>query len=877
MFKVAPRYLSGVSVFLGDDITRRESNGELVFFVGQATKGPRVPVVVNSVDSAVGVYGANNPLVKAMHQFWDGYLDSAQDVPVRLVGLRVGGAPAQLTTSFGVVIETADAYDGVENDYYVYIDNTQDVAAIKVWDKNKLPVYNSETGLDTNHVVVTGTLDELGGIFGKDIDNDPNDIPVTLKQLADLDVVAPNGVATKKAADGPFTPGDTSVVIGAVSVVPADLVEAADAFPSTGVIEVSAVVGAKTYKKLVPYTAFDGIDTFTIASTTFGAADPFVLVGGTAVIAVKFLASVLQAGDSELNLTKQEKYEYFRSSLSEMEQYTPDYVIPAGVTVDEVDTVATLFSKNTSLISDITVDAASFTVDAASTWPSTGTVTVDSGLVDKDGASITQSIKYSAIAVNGADYDVTIAQPTLAANATAAADSLVLQVKDHGTNGFTIASIPASGFLKSGSDYYYYSVDADLSDDTQKTLNVQYWDEVANTAQAGTGLAYGVETEIVADADVVFTNAIAEALASTVSTTWTQDVELPLGIGYVKETESGGSIIFEWSPTGSEQEGYGLAHFGYLFAKFCNDATLGFNIPLCGINTSMPAATTRSGIVTWLGSFPAFKEVSGGVEAVLANGTGLLGDAALVGSLAFNRSYMTDVAAGVFADPAYGFLLTDTGFINGAVLKDGYGNVVDLGKFLCAGAGVLTFRHGASSVAYNDTCGVYAIGMLSGTPKNEGISFGRIGTGSNVTVGVIISRKYYNDLAKAGYIVITREKGIGWVVNNDPSCAREDSGYYLISTTRTIKAVVESKRSILVGFIGKSLNRYTFEAARTKLADSFKKDVSTGYLKGYSFDLQVSEAAKAIGKLYLRCSLNPPLELTQVDIDTVIDRNVNVG
>jgi hypothetical protein len=291
----------------------------------------------------------------------------------------------------------------------------------------------------------------------------------------------------------------------------------------------------------------------------------------------------------------------------------------------------------------------------------------------------------------------------------------------------------------------------------------------------------------------------------------------------------------------------------------------------------MPAATTKSAIVSWLGTFPRFNEISGGVESVLSSGTGLLGDPAIVGSLAYNRSYMTDAAAGVFADPAFGYLLTDGGFIDGAVIKDGYGNVVDLGKFVCAGAGILTFRHGASAASYNDTCGIYSLGMLSGTAKNEGISFGRIGTGSNVTVGVIVSRKYYNDLAKAGYIVITREKGIGWVINNDPSCAREDSGYYLISTTRTIKTVVESKRSILVGFIGKSLNRYTFEAARTKLADSFKKDVSTGYLKGYSYDLQVSEAAKAIGKLYLKCSLNPPLELTQVDIDTVIDRNVNAG
>lgn len=877
MFKVAPRYLSGVSVFLGDDITRREIAGELVFFIGQATKGPRTPVVVNSVDLATGIYGAGNPLVKSMHQFWDGYLDSTQDVPVRLVALRVGGVPALLTTSFGVVIESADAYDGVEDDYYVYVDNTADVALIKVWDKNKLPVYNSDTGLDTGHIIVTGTLDELGGVYGKDIDNDPNDIPVTLKQISDLDVVDPGSIPAKKAANGPFVAAVTSVVMDAVSAVPTDLLLAAAATASTGTLELSTTVGAVTYTKLVPYTAFDGIDTFTVDTATFGAADPFVLVDAGQVVNIKLLASTLQLGDSELNLSKQKKYEEFAKALPELEQFTPDYVVPAGVTIDEVDTVATSFTKNTSLVSDIAVDAVTLTVDAAATWPATGTITINSGLVDKDAVAITQTMDYSAVAVAGADYLVTLDQPTLAAEATAAVDSLVLTVKNHASNGYTIADVPASGFLKSGANYYYYEVDADLSDAVQKTLNIQYWDEVTNVAQAGTGLAYGVEAEITLDSDVVFTNAIAQSLGSTVSSTWTEDVALPLGIGFVKATETGGTIVFEWSSTGGSQEGYGLAHFGYLFANFCNDATLGFNIPLCGMNTTMPESTTRAGIVSWLGSFPVYDEASGGVEGVLSDGSGLLGNPAITGSLAYNRSYMTDTAAGVFADPAYGFLLTENHFIDGQVILDGYGNVVDLGKFMTPGAGILTFRHGASAAAYNDTCGVYSLGMLAGMPKNEGISFGRIGTGSNVGVAVVVNRKYYNDLAKAGYTVITREKGIGWVVNNDPSAAREDSGYYLISTTRTIKTVVESKRSILVGFIGKPVNRYYFEAARTKLADSFKKDVSNGFLKGYSFDLQVSEAARAIGKLYLKCSLNPPLELTQVDIDTVIDRNVSVG
>jgi hypothetical protein len=124
------------------------------------------------------------------------------------------------------------------------------------------------------------------------------------------------------------------------------------------------------------------------------------------------------------------------------------------------------------------------------------------------------------------------------------------------------------------------------------------------------------------------------------------------------------------------------------------------------------------------------------------------------------------------------------------------------------------------------------------------------------------------------FIVITREHGLGWVVNNADSAARTDSEYKLISTTRVIKYIVENKRSVLSNFIGKPLNTYSYEAAKTKLAESFKQDIKDGLLNGYAFDLTQEDAGIAIGKLYLKIAINPPYELTQVVIDTIIDRTV---
>lgn len=849
MFKTAPRYLSGVSVFLGDDITRRSTEGELAFFIGQAVKGTNQPIVLNSVEAAVNVFGSDCPLSKAICEFWDGYLDSPQSVPVRLVAYRVGGIKASLVTSFGLTFEINDPYTGAEEDYYLYIDNREASKTVKIWNKQKTLVYNSKTGINVGYVTVTGELDGLGGVYGKDLDNDINATPVTLKAISDLDVVAPDDVtATTVSPVGPITPDATSLVlVGEDASIDAAL--EADG----GRVSLSVIVGAKTYTKVVKYSAYDSAtNTLTIDGTEFPASDVFTQIPVDAVVEVKVVSSSLVEGDSELDITKKELYEKMRKSLLEIEQFTPDYIIPGGVTIDETDVIPQQFDEATLLTSAIGEDGATVAiVDAAALWPQSGIITIDQGIVGQ-----VDKVRYTQIEVSGEDYELTLENPTFVLEADATiGDSSITVVTD---GSASVDKLTDQGYVDIGGTLYHYTINVVGSTESVKQL------DITPTLAAGA----------VANDPVLKKVKAASVVGTDISTEWVQNVSLPLGIGYVKETEAGGDIIFEWSASGKKEAGYNLAHFGYLFAKFCNDAALGYNIPLCGINTKLPKTTNRAGVYEWIGEFPDFYDVSGGIESVLVDGSGLLGDPAMVGSIDYNRCYLTDAASGTYADPAFGFLLTDEGFIDGTPIKDGYGNVVDLGKFMCAGAGVITFYNRASASAYNNTCGVYAIGMLAGVPRNEGISFKRIGSGSNASVSLIINRKYYNDLAKAGYIVLTREKGLGWVINNDPSCSREDSGYYLISTSRIIKTVVESKRSALVGFIGKPLNRYYFEAARTKIADSFKRDISLGYLNGYTFDLQVSEAARAIGKLYLKCSLNPPLELVQADIDTVIDRDV---
>lgn len=847
MFKVAPRYLSGVSVFYGDDITRRETEGELVVFIGQAAKGPRVPVQLKSVDNAIAIYGTDNPLVKALYEFYDGYIDAGQKQPLKFVTLRIGGTASSFETSYGLELETTDAYDGIENDYFIYVNNQpadingNDRAGVKIWDKNKRIVYNSYSSIDSGHVTVaslpTGTGNELA-IYGVDIDEDILETPVSIGSLVNLDIVNPTGSALTTAG----------IAIDATEVVVA---EAITEFPLTGTLKVTEVTGAI---ETVAYASYENT-ALNVVAKTFKLSSEIGTVF-TAAATISLVGSTLVAGDSQLSLTNQDIYGKMRNGLLDLEMYTPDYIVPGGVAYNTTNTFLKPYTKSTLLKVNLADTDSVIVVDAASTWPSAGTINIFDG-TDHN------LMKYTLKEVYGTDYKLTLAKPTFnitSIGPTGGADAYKT-VAVTGTGATVIGDLLSSGYVKIGDTVHLYT---SVSSGGELTLSTQVavGDRASITLQKVAGVALKDIT--------------------TVTTSYNVLENMELGIGYVKETDNGDSFSFEWSNT--KLAGYNIAHFGYLFANFCNEAAVGYNTPLCGMNVDISSLVadnfSRASIKNWIGVAPTYQvrvDNDQAVEAVSVNGTGLLGEATLVGSSNFNRCYMNNAAEGSFADPAFGLLMTDEGFVDGHELTDTYSKVVDLGKFLCVGAGLLTFGNRATNKAYIDTCGIYSIGQLAGKAKNEGLSFSRIASASNTNVSVVVTRALYNDLAKAGYIVVTREKGLGWVINNANSAVREQSGYFLISTTRTIKYIIESKRSILVSFIGKPVSRLLYEAARTRLAESFTADVANGLLANNPvWDLVVVQAANAIGKFELKCSLDPALELTQVDIDAVIERTANI-
>jgi hypothetical protein len=1018
MFKTAPRYLSGVSVFYGDDITKRTVDGEIAFIVGQSKKGTRLPIQLRSVENAVPIYGVDAPLVKALHQFWDGYIDSPRAQNIKIVTMRVGGIPARLTTSYGLVLETTDAYDGIENDLYIYVDNdatSRTAGCVKVWDENLSLVYDNFAGVDAQYVTVIAKPNGQGKVsdkFGTDLENNPTGVPCSLASFRDLDYTSVTTPASTVLASD--LKGDVTKVTK-LKLKGIDAVEAAK-IPSAGFVRLSVKVASVTPTVVYQYTSVNTATQELTLSTPI-ADNSWGIVGAGTSVGVTFIQSVLVKGDSQLNITPQKKYELFRNALLEIEQFTPDYIIPGGVLFDETSPHNRTYSPSTLVAKTIATDGGATTLDvkAAATWLDAGIVDIDGGFIghvdgvvtpvvdqlvytkktpadtNADGsvdfytleietptficavkptvtASITSVYSTAATAIKAVSGTELTAATTLdtAVNALTGptatvgeiADTLAIkaqaQIADDAAQAAittpssaniayakttfndlaslvaaktftTAAAVTLLGTFKTTTIAANTSVNT-LADTVATDIAALTPGQIVLKADTATGAVTGLEKlrkqgfiAVTAGSTYKYVNAVITGTTVTLTlddstpivtgdpakftanstictkvvgacnadtfaadTTFEKAGHFEIGLGYVKETDTGGKYEFDW--TDQPTPGYGLAHFGYLLANFCNSAAIGYNTPLTAMNTTLPTSGVsgalsfeRSDIVGWIGNYPKYKFVAGNgtvIEKVELNGQGLLGNAILAGSTSYNRAYMNNKTDGIYVDPAYGLLLSDEEYVDGHEIKDTYFKVIDLGKFMIVGAGLLTFNNRASQVPYIDTCGIYSLGLLAGKPKDQGISFSQIGTSSNVTVGVVVHRKYYNDLANLGYVVITREKGLGWVINNGNSVARSDSGYVLISTTRIIKEVIEGKRASLAGFIGKALNRYSYEAAKTRIADGFRKDVQNGLLNGYTFDLQIEDAGQAIGKLYLKCSINPPFELTQVDIDTVIDRSV---
>ena len=256
---------------------------------------------------------------------------------------------------------------------------------------------------------------------------------------------------------------------------------------------------------------------------------------------------------------------------------------------------------------------------------------------------------------------------------------------------------------------------------------------------------------------------------------------------------------------------YAEVNFAHQLGEFLNGLTENDKFALGFIGTSSPASYSNAKIAAWIGTLPELN-VDG---AIIANGTGLLGNKYMSGS----TSRMP------------GFYKTDTGYPDGIPQQDSNGAYIDLGKFLSVVAGLVTLP--ASPVAGTTGTAVNGSGMYCGLATT--IVAGNSTTNEVVPrVGIpfIIKKPKLDELAGAGYVAF-QQKDRGTVVASGELATNANSDYDYISTAIIIRNITNDIRVRLDPYIGKGIDEVKLAAMQTAVDGVMQKAVRDGLIKKY--------------------------------------------
>lgn len=209
------------------------------------------------------------------------------------------------------------------------------------------------------------------------------------------------------------------------------------------------------------------------------------------------------------------------------------------------------------------------------------------------------------------------------------------------------------------------------------------------------------------------------------------------------------------------------------------------------IGTVGPKNFSARAVLDWVGYAPVYDDAT---AEIIVPGKGLLGNRYMVGDMTYPGGYFA----------------TDDGSVDGTILADSTGFLVDLGKFLS-----IVASHGFSVLPTSVASGAanYSGIVASTTPGDSTTNRGVDG----FVLATRLKTPHLKALSSAGYVVFgdKLQKGV-YVVSGDLA-TRENSDYDYISTSLVISEVARNISVITDPFIGRGLDAVTRTALNTAL------------------------------------------------------------
>jgi len=295
-------------------------------------------------------------------------------------------------------------------------------------------------------------------------------------------------------------------------------------------------------------------------------------------------------------------------------------------------------------------------------------------------------------------------------------------------------------------------------------------------------------------------------------------------------------------------------NFAYQLANFCFSISVNDNEATGVIGTRNPKSFSAKDVSVWIGKEPT-KDVDG---KILANGSGLLGNKFMAGSLQRDKGFVATFS---------GNLPVGANFQNNAdVIKDRNGRMVDIGKYISVCAMPLTFFNATdlAGSGYQSTMASMYGGFYSSLPSNSSPTNKTI---TGVRAPFRISKTKLNALAKAHYVSV-KQKEETLKISDAPTAARPESDFVRLTTVRIVSEVVNATRAVAEPYIGEPNTAAARVALETGIVRELSRLQELGFVQRFEAKVTATVAQQIQGDATVELVIVPAFELKKITIIT---------
>jgi hypothetical protein len=321
----------------------------------------------------------------------------------------------------------------------------------------------------------------------------------------------------------------------------------------------------------------------------------------------------------------------------------------------------------------------------------------------------------------------------------------------------------------------------------------------------------------------------------------------PVGVGLASATTKiDGSAL--------AAEDFTEVNFGYQLANFCFSLSVNDNECTGVVGVRGPKSYSSKDLSNWIGKEPGFDAVG----KIVANGTGLLGNKFMAGSLTRDRGFIATFS---------GKLPTGADFESNAdIIRDRNGKMIDIGKYLSVCAMPLTFFNStdSSGAGYQSNMSAMYGGFYSSLPANSSPTNKTI---TGVRAPFRVSKTKLNSLAKLHYIAI-KQKEDTLKISDAPTAARDESDFTRLTTMRIVADVVDAVRSVAEPYIGEPNTAPARVSLETGIVRELSRLQELGFIQRFEAKVTATVAQQIQGDATVELVIVPAFELRKITIVT---------